>query len=71
MKNVRRITLFVLFVAALFLLIGDCDDVLYFVVIKIVGLAICGVICRLWTAWKMDDDEVVRFLMDDGLWKGN
>lgn len=71
MKNVRRITLFVLFVAALFLLIGDCDDMLYFVVIKIVGLAICGVIYRLWTAWKMDDDEVVRLLMDDGLWKGN
>ena len=71
MKNVRRITIFVLSVIALFLLIGDCDDMLYFVVIKIIGLAICGVIYRLWTTWKMDDDEVVRFLMDDGLWKGN
>lgn len=71
MKNARRITIFVLFVAALFLLIGECDGMMYFVAIKVAGLLLCGVICKLWTAWKMDDDEVVRLLMDDGLWKGN
>lgn len=69
MRNVRRITVFMLSVAALFLLIGECDDMKYFVTIKIIGLVLCAVIHRLWVSWKMDDDEIVRYLMDDGLWR--
>lgn len=67
MRTVKRIILITLSVFAFILLIGECNNFTMLLATKVLGFLICYIIRRLWLLWNMDEDKIVKFLINDGL----
>lgn len=67
MRTVKRIILITLSVFAFILLIGECNNFIMLLATKVLGFLICYIIRRLWLLWNMDEDKIVKFLINDGL----
>ena len=67
MRTVKRIILITLSVFAFILLIGECNNLIMLLATKVLGFSICYIIRRLWLLWNMDEDKIVKFLINDGL----
>jgi len=67
MRTVKRIILITLSIFAFILLIGECNNFIMLLATKVLGFLICYIIRHLWLLWNMDEDKIVKFLINDGL----
>ena len=67
MRNIKRAILITLLIFAFILLICECNNFIMLLATKVLGFLICYIIRRLWLLWNMDEDKIVKFLINDGL----